>query len=120
MFCPECKSEYIEGITKCPVCDVELIDELQAEPEPEYIEYEEVLGTYNAADIAFIKSLLDSENITYYFNAEHFTYVRPLAEPARLMVKKDEVEIAKTLLKDVKLAITGINLADDSNEIDNE
>lgn len=86
MFCPECKSEYIEGITKCPVCDIELIDELPAEPEPEYIEYEEVLGTYNAADIAFIKSLLDSENITYYFNAEHFTYVRPLAEPARLAV----------------------------------
>ncbi|MDY6973056.1 MAG: hypothetical protein SV775_12090 [Thermodesulfobacteriota bacterium] len=120
MFCPECRSEFIEGVTRCPVCDVDLIDELGSEWKPEYIEYEQVLGTYNVADIAFIKSLLDSENITYYFNAEHFTYVRPLAEPARLMVKKDEVAIARTLLKGLKLAITGVNLGNDDDEMDND
>ena len=89
-------------------------------PEPDYIEYEEVMGTYNPGDVAIIKSLLDSENITYYFNAEHFMHVRPLVEPARLMVKKEEVEIAKALLKDLKLAITGINLKDDDDTRDDE
>jgi hypothetical protein len=42
------------------------------------------MGTYNPADVALIKSLLDAENITYYFNAEHFMYVQPLAQPVRL------------------------------------
>jgi hypothetical protein len=68
------------------------------------------MGTYNPADIALIKSILDSENITYYFNAEHFMYVRPLGEQVRLMVKKDEAEKAKEILRDLDLAILGIDL----------
>lgn len=120
MFCPKCRTEYREGFWVCADCNVDLVYELPPEPEPEYIEYEEVMGTYNPADVAFIKSLLDSENITYYFNVEHFMYIRPLVEPTRLMVKKDEVEIARTLLKDIKLAITGINLKNDNEDIDEE
>ena len=120
MFCPKCRTEYREGYSKCVDCSIDLIDELPEEPEPEFIEYEEVMGTYNPADVAFIKSLLDSENITYYFNAESFMSVRPLVEPARLMVKKDEVESVKMLLKDIKLAITGINLGREEDIKDNE
>ena len=35
-WCPNCKNEYREGVTTCPDCDVELVDEL-----PEEIEEEE-------------------------------------------------------------------------------
>lgn len=114
MFCSECKSEFIEGITKCPVCDINLIDELPPEPEPEFVDYKEVLATYNPADVAFLKSLLDSEGITYFFKGEHFMYVRPLADPVRLFVKTDQVAQAVDLLKEVKLSITGINLDKDT------
>lgn len=110
MFCPKCGAEYREGYYVCVDCDSDLVDELPPEIKPEFIEYAEVLGTYNPADVALIKSILDSENITYYFNAEHFMYVRPLAEPVRLMVKKDEAEKAKEILRDLNLAITGIDL----------
>ena len=116
MFCPECKSEFIEGITSCPVCEVKLIDELPPEPEPEFVDYKEILATYNPADIAFLKSILDSEGIQFFFKGEHFMYVRPLADPVRLMVRTDQAEKAFELLKDVALSITGINLEKKSKE----
>lgn len=108
MFCPECKSEFIEGIMKCPVCNINLIKELPPEPEPEFVDYTEVLATYSPADISFLKSLLDSEGIFYFFKGEHFMYVRPLADPVRLMVRTDQLQQAIDLLHDVKLSVAGI------------
>jgi len=98
------------------------VDEAPPEEEPEFIEYVEVMGTYNPADVALMKSILDAENITYYFNAEHFMYVRPLVEPVRLRVKKDEAEKAREILRDMNLAITGIDLrkGDGNSENRNE
>ena len=110
MFCPKCRTEYREGFYVCVDCDSDLVDELPPEEEPEFIKFVEIMGTYNPADVALIKSILDAENITYYFNAEHFMYVRPLVEPVRLMVKTDEAEKAKEILRDLNLAITGIDL----------
>jgi ribosomal protein S16 len=110
MFCPRCRTEYREGFSVCADCDSDLVDELPPEEVPEFTEYVEVLGTYNPADVALIKSILDAENITYYFNAEHFMHVEPLAETVRLMVKKDEAEKAKEILQDLDLAILGIDL----------
>jgi len=111
MFCPQCKAEFIEGITRCPECAIDLIAELPLEPEPEFVDYVQVLATYNPADIAFLKSLLDSERIAYFFKGEHFMHVRPLADPVRLMVRADQVELVLDLLKDVNLSIMGINVA---------
>jgi len=110
MFCPKCKTEYREGFYVCSDCNSDLVDELPPEQKPEFIEYVEVMGTYNPVDVALIKSILDSENITYYFNADHFMQVSPLAEPVRLMVRKDEVEKAKELLQGLNLSIIGIDL----------
>ncbi len=110
MYCPVCKYEYIEAVTECPDCEVALVEHLTPEPEPEFVNFQEVLGTYNPADIAFLKSLLDSENIQYFFKGEHFMYVRPLADPVRLMVRTDQVETVVEMLKDIELSITGINL----------
>jgi len=111
VFCPECRAEYRDGFHVCADCNVELVDELPPLQKPEYIEYEEVLGTYNAADIALLKSILDVEGLTYYFLGEHFMYVRPLADPARLMVKKDEVQKALDAIEGLELSYMAINLS---------
>ncbi len=102
MFCPKCKAEYREGFTTCSDCQVLLVPELSPEEEgPEFVDYEEILATFNPFDIALIKSLLDPEDILYFFQGEQFSYVRPLAEPVRLMVAKEDAEEAREILKDL-------------------
>ena len=110
MFCPKCRAEYREGFHTCSDCNIELVDELPPIPEPEFVNFVEILGTYNPADVVFLKSLLESEGIQYFFKGEHFMYMRPLADPVRLMVRQDQVDEAKELVKDVKLSVSGISL----------
>lgn len=111
MFCPQCKSEYIPSITRCPICNVDLIAELPVEPKqkPEYVDFEEILQTANDADITILKSILDSEDITYYFLGEEFNRMYPPVEPVRLMVKKEDAEKARELLSDLKLSFTSVS-----------
>jgi hypothetical protein len=47
-----------------------LVDDLPPEPEPEFVDFKEVLATYNPADVAFLKSLLESEGIQYFLRAK--------------------------------------------------
>jgi hypothetical protein len=119
MFCPICRVEYGQGFTKCSDCGVELVATLPPEPpkaKPAFVDYKEVLTTFNPADIAFIKSILDEENITYFFQGENYLRMDPWALPARLMVKSDQVEKVVEILKDIKLKFLGINVSDDSEK----
>jgi hypothetical protein len=116
MFCPTCRAEYREGFHVCSDCNVDLVEVIPPEPEPEFVNLKEVLATYNPADVAFLKSLLESEGIQYFFKGEHFMYMRPLADPVRLMVREDQVEAALELLKDVDLSVTGISVGNNSKE----
>ncbi len=110
MFCPNCRAEYREGFTVCADCNIDLVDALPKEKKSEFIDFKEVLTTYNPGDVAFIKSLLESEGIQYFFKGESFMYVQPLADPVRLMIRTDQVEEAVELLKNVQLSFMGINL----------
>ena len=70
----------------------------------EFIEYVPILETHNAGDRVFLKSILDAEGITYFIQGE---YVAPYvfnALPMRLMVKKDQANKAREILKDIKLS----------------
>jgi hypothetical protein len=96
----------------CSDCHVALVQEVPTELKEEFVEYEEVVFTFHPWDIAFIKSILDGEDIAYYFQGEQFNYIQPLAVPARLMVEKEQVEKVKELLKDADLSIIGINPGD--------
>ena len=88
----------------------------------EFIEYELVLETQNAGDQAFIKSILDSEGITYFIQGEYVAPYLYHAVPMRLMVKKDEAAKAREILKDIELssAYDGVshlvNIKDDEDK----
>jgi hypothetical protein len=103
MFCPKCRAEYRPGFTECADCKIPLVPVLPPEPKPEYVEYTEVLSTFNIGDIAIIKTILDKEKLTYYFKGDQLQIMRPMAEPSRLMVRKDQVQKAIEILKDLKL-----------------
>jgi len=104
MFCPKCRSEYREGFSRCAECDVELIPELAPLPTEresgDYVEYRELLSTYNLADIAYIESILDSEKIIYFMQNEEFNTLTFSPQPVRVMVNTDQIHKAKELLKD--------------------
>jgi len=72
----------------------------------EYIEYELILETHNSGDRAIIKSILDAEGITYYIQGEHVAPYVYHAVPMRLMVRKDQANEAREILKDINLSFT--------------
>lgn len=100
LFCPKCKSEFREGFSWCSSCNVELITDLPSNPDKKvsgFIDYEFIYSTFIPGEVALIKSLLDSENITYFILGENLLYV-PLFEPARIMIKKDQAMKAREIL----------------------
>jgi hypothetical protein len=114
MFCPECRAEYIEGITECKDCKVPLVEALPPQQPYNFIE---ILSTFNLGDIAMIKSLLDSEEIAYYFIGENFNRLDQLVQPARLIVREDHVERAREVLGDFNLRYIGL-VGDQEDEKD--
>jgi hypothetical protein len=103
MFCPQCQSEYLLGITECADCRVPLVTVLPPEPDHSEGSYVRVLSTYNAADIAIVKSLLDDAEIDYYFDGESFNEVSPLIQPAVLFVIAEQEDDAREALCNVDL-----------------
>ncbi len=104
MFCPRCKSEYREGFTKCSDCKILLVEELPIEKETqstnaEYIDMEFILSTLKYTDIAFIKSIFEDREIVYYIQGENMG-VTPGGIAARVLVKKEQIDEARLLLRE--------------------
>lgn len=68
-------------------------------PEGQGKKFVELMRTSNPAELAFIKSVLNSEGINYRVFDEHFPYVGAALVPARVMVEKKDESKAKALLE---------------------
>jgi len=111
LICPQCRAEYVSGIEKCADCHIPLVPYIPAKHEKALHDYVEVLSTYNASDVAVIKSLLNAEKIKCQFRGEIFNLTWPLVQPVRLFVKEDQAEAAKKLLKGMPIRFTGVSPA---------
>jgi hypothetical protein len=60
----------------------------------------EIFSTYNQGDIAFVKSVLDGEGITYFFSGESTNMMIAAGAYARLMVPADQADRAKEILQE--------------------
>ncbi len=106
MFCPKCGKEYKKDIYICAKCRLSLVPELPPRPTNEsqkLAEFEEILFTPSSGDMALIKSLLDSEGIVYRFRGEFFSSEHRYVQPARLMVRVDQVEEVKEILEGLNI-----------------
>jgi len=65
-------------------------------------EFVEVFSTYRQDDIAFIKSILDGEGIHYFFEGESSIMLIASGAYARLLVKVEDVEKVKEILRDLR------------------
>jgi hypothetical protein len=103
MFCPKCKSEYREDFYKCSDCGADLVYQLPPETSDSFSDekFVEVFSTYQQGDISFIKSVFDGEGITYFFEGESSIMLIAAGAYARLLVKADEADRAKEILRDL-------------------
>ena len=112
MFCPQCKSEYVEGIKECADCRIPLVKVLPPEPDHTGAGFVRVMSTYNVGDMAVIKPVLENAEIEYYFQGENFTVIDPLIQPAVLYVRRGQEVRAKELLADTHMRYLGISSRD--------
>ncbi|HON59556.1 MAG TPA: DUF2007 domain-containing protein [Smithella sp.] len=95
MFCPKCRCEYLKNIGKCAVCGENLTE---FSPDANNNEFIEVFSTFNQGDISFVKSVLESEGIDYFFQGESSIMLIAAGAYARLLVRSDQVQRAVEIL----------------------
>lgn len=71
--------------------------------ENEFIEYVAILETHNEGDRVFLKSILDAEGITYFIQGEHVAHYLFNALPMRVMVKKEQADRVREILKEIEM-----------------
>ena len=100
MFCPNCRTEYRAGITKCADCGTELVAELPPEP-PDTSGPVTVLETGSLAVLELAKSMLDEAGIRYIAKGE-----LPMAQlavgPVEIQVSPEDEDEARELLEDLE------------------
>ena len=94
MFCPECKSEYRTGFTRCEECDVDLVEQLpSATPEIDaQAEPVTVFVTFNDSEANLVKSLLEGSGIEVLLFDENLSSIDP---PAAFLIGGIKVAVPK-------------------------
>jgi hypothetical protein len=101
MFCPECKSEYQVGYTRCNDCDVDLVDYLEEEPQPqpqEVADYVVIATVSGPLADSQVCSFLEANGIPTQVRA---AWRKPYGidfTPAQILVPPECVIMARELL----------------------
>lgn len=99
MFCPECRAEYLPGVSTCPDCRVPLEADLPPEPVTEFVEHVTVLATRNPVVLAMAKSILEAAGIRCFVRGEILQDLFRIGM-AEIRVPEEEAERATALLRE--------------------
>ncbi len=105
MFCPKCRTEYVEGVQRCADCDVALIPDLHPLPEEEFKNFVKLYAPSGPVDLIMVKGLLDGAGIDYFVRNENFGSLYAglhidLFSGQVVMVYEDDFQKAEDLLLD--------------------
>jgi hypothetical protein len=107
MFCPECGSEYSEGLYECAECKISLVPERPAAAAPpESPDLVKVMETADPALISIAKSVLEGSGIWFVAQGEGASSLLPGSMgifPVRFFVDRESVERAEVLLKELEV-----------------
>ncbi len=101
MYCPQCDCDYIEGITVCVDCNIQLV-EREPEEQPTIIDTELVgfRQFQSAVNAELMKTLLDYNGIPAAIGADDCGGMYPCLNPGNrleLMVRKEDLEEAQKI-----------------------
>jgi hypothetical protein len=101
MYCPKCRTEYIEEATSCDDCGAALVNVLPEETVVENGKLVDVFTTNNSIEANFIKSLLGSNSIGCTIVNEHLVSINIFlsnAIPIKVAVDQQHVAKAKEVI----------------------
>jgi hypothetical protein len=107
MICPQCGAQYPAGTTRCPECDVELVEQTaQGSDHPEWTDDVVVLETTDEVQLMVARSLLEAESIPCFTEGEGGQRLMATG-PIRLSVRAEDEEAARALLAHMEPAESG-------------
>ena len=106
-FCPGCHYEYVEGITRCPDCDLELVDTLPDKPPPAKVIDEPFVPIFAAIDEAeakVVRSVLEGAGVPVWEKSDIVKFlgtltVGPLASET-IAVPESRADEARKLIEE--------------------
>ncbi len=120
MFCPNCRYEYLPGVTTCPDCGATLVYKLPPESKDEehFEEPPEMETAYVTSDLSLVaaaKSMLEEAGIKYNIPREGrlYSYPMPMVE---IQVEVTRLSEAKDLLS----ALDKSEIAPDQSPLDED
>jgi hypothetical protein len=98
-FCPNCEAEYKEGITVCPDCRIELVDELtpenrvhdRSEGEPVPLQ-----SFKTGAEAQMVREMLDQNGIRSFVEGGDFAVI-PSSFSQEVVVMVDERDLPRAV-----------------------
>lgn len=121
MICPQCKCEYIRGVTECADCGVPLVQELAASPAAgRQQEDKEIISVWAGSDSgerSAVRGALEKAGIAVIDQEAPGHLFFPSNQPkAEIFVSPEDVERAKSVLADLGISEHPDELTDEERE----
>ena len=115
--CPNCKYEYVEGITICPDCNTPLVDELELNNYEELSEddWALVYTSFNEIYVDMLKENLESAGISAsILSQKDSNFPTPgILSTIKLFVKKTDVPEALEYIQNIKTNLSELENGED-------
>lgn len=123
MYCPKCKCQFIEGISICPDCQVELVEQLPQDSIEGSDEFEAVklISTSNNIESDMIIDLLTNNDIPSFKKSKGSggymnIYMGYSIYGEDIFIARTDYQKAKALLSELELELEPEKLEENINE----